>query len=301
MSDLPQRLYQTKLTLLAVIFAVVGIALMILAHNGPSGLFSNLPIGEIGSGLFTTGVIGVALQYLDERDAEERGSARLRRVLREEAPAIRDAVVDGFAFSPTALTQVTSPEVLSRVVENSLAVQLADAELARAAQAQLLQAAMTPAGRYQDSRLTVRLGLSPSARHLRAVIRREYHFIPSESALRFACVENRDEYSDLLRDPETAEVWRMRASEGLRASDEQAFRVTSVELEGDALPVRRTERKGAQVYTCRLPMAVQPAPVHLAYELEVLLPRDEHSLYFDFGRPTNGLAIEATVASRRVV
>ena len=88
-------------------------------------------MADIGSALFTTGLIVIAFEYIDQEDAEVRANQRLRKILRQEAPAIRDAVVDGFAFAPDSLTNVASPETLDKIVENCLAIQLGDQALAK--------------------------------------------------------------------------------------------------------------------------------------------------------------------------
>ena len=294
MSDLPQRLYQTKLTLLAVLFVVAGIGLLVLAHDSHASLLRLLPVSDIGSGLFTTGLIGVALQYLDARDADERASERLRRVLTDTAPQIRDSVIDAFAFSPEALTAVTSPEVIDHVIQNCLAEQLSDPQLADELRHRLLTSAMTLGDRRSDTRLSVSLGKGPSRELLRVTVRRSYRFIPPPiGSLRFASVASRDEYDTLLRDPESAEVWRMRIQDGLDAGDEAAFALTSVELDGETLPFKRSTRKGAQVFSTRLPQTDDPSAVrHLAYSFDLLVPRTKHCLFFDFARPTLGLEVE---------
>ncbi|MYS21214.1 MULTISPECIES: hypothetical protein [unclassified Streptomyces] len=87
-------------------------ALTLLAHwssaHSSSSWLSDLPVMNIGSALFTTGLIAIFFEYVDEADAEVRPE-RLRKVLVEEAPATRDAVVDGFAFAPDSLRNVASP------------------------------------------------------------------------------------------------------------------------------------------------------------------------------------------------
>jgi hypothetical protein len=85
---------------------------------------------EFGAALFTTGLIVVAFEYLDREDAEARAMQRFRTVLREQAAAIRDAVIKGFAFSPDALTDVASPATLDKIVRNCLAIRLGDKDLA---------------------------------------------------------------------------------------------------------------------------------------------------------------------------
>jgi hypothetical protein len=81
-----QRLYKTKLAFLATIFSVGGIALLVLADgaNHQHGLawLNQLPIADLGSVLFTTGLVVIAFEYLDSKDSEERATRRLRRILR---------------------------------------------------------------------------------------------------------------------------------------------------------------------------------------------------------------------------
>src|SRR5580765_8955601 len=101
MHDLLHRLYRTKLVLLATILLFAGLALLIFGHwvQHAAGWqwLSDWPLVDIGSGLFTTGLLGVAWQYVDGKDSEVRDTERLRRVLAESAPAMRDAVIRGFA------------------------------------------------------------------------------------------------------------------------------------------------------------------------------------------------------------
>jgi hypothetical protein len=277
-----------------------GIAVMVLARN--AGLVPRLgflPLTDLGSALFTTGVIGVALQYLDARDAEERATARLQRVLIDSAPAIRDAVIDGFAFSPEALTSVTSPAVLQQIVRNCLALQLQDAAMAAELHGELLEQAMAPDQRYSDSRLSVVIGKGPASAPdmLRVSLHREYRCLLSQPALRFSFVTAADEYAALLRDPETTEVWRVSDPAHLTSANTVgAFHVTDVALDGQPHEVRRSGRRGLRTYACQLDEPVDESGPHfLSYSYEVLVPRNKHSLFFDFGRPTRGLAFDLEV------
>lgn len=156
-----QRLYRTKLALLATVATVVGIALMVLAHwaAGHAGWswFNGLPVLDIGSALFTTGLIAIFFEYIDQADAETRANQRLRKVLSEEAPSIRDAVVDGFAFAPEALTNVASPKTLDRIVENCLSIRLGDKELAADAYQDLREQIIGAKQRWEDAHVAVSL------------------------------------------------------------------------------------------------------------------------------------------------
>lgn len=61
---------------------------------------------------------------------EGADTERLRRVLTESAPAIRDAVIDGFAFGKEDLARVSNAETLDNVIRNSLALRLGDKDFA---------------------------------------------------------------------------------------------------------------------------------------------------------------------------
>lgn len=134
MRDVLDQLYQTKLQLLAVLSTVGGVALLLLARwaeaTAEVSWLATLPLTDIGSALFTTGLLAVAFEYIDRRDGDERANQRLRQVLREEAPTVRDAVVDGFTFNADSLKNVASPELLNRIARNALALRLGDQALA---------------------------------------------------------------------------------------------------------------------------------------------------------------------------
>ncbi|ABW12085.1 hypothetical protein Franean1_2656 [Parafrankia sp. EAN1pec] len=156
-----QRLYRTKLTLLAVILTVLGVALLALGQYSALATTAPwlawLPLSELGSTFFGSGLIVVAFEYINERDADERANERLRRILREEVPAIRDAVVGGFAFAPNALVDVASPETLDRVVRNTLAIQLGDQALADDLYTDLRRQVAASTERRRDTRVSVSL------------------------------------------------------------------------------------------------------------------------------------------------
>ena len=165
MRDLLDQLYKTKLQLLAVLSTVGGIALLLLARwtetVADASWLTNLPLTDLGSALFTTGLLAVAFEYLDRKDGDERANQRLRQVLREEAPAIRDAVVDGFAFNADALKNVASPELLDRIVSNALALRLGDPALAHDAYTDLRDQVIRAPELPRQPRRSTMDGLSP--------------------------------------------------------------------------------------------------------------------------------------------
>jgi hypothetical protein len=167
MHDSLQRLYRTKLALLATLLLFVGLGLLIFAHWAQHAAgwhwLTNWPIQDIGSGLFTTGLLGVALQYFDGRDSEVRATERLERVLAAAAtPAMRDAVIDSFAFEPDDLARVATPETLDKIVTTGLAVRLGDASFAEEIYDDLRQQAIGIPERLHDARVSIRLSMDRS-------------------------------------------------------------------------------------------------------------------------------------------
>lgn len=115
------RLRQTKAALLAVALTLLGILLIML--NGwvtPMDLGSwnwlhALPIGELGGTFFGAGLLSTLFEYTFSRDQEESMVERFRSIIREQAPAMRDAVIEGFAIHPEDLQRVANPDLLDDI------------------------------------------------------------------------------------------------------------------------------------------------------------------------------------------
>src|SRR5580765_1600597 len=206
MHDTLHRLYRTKLALLAVLLLFLGLALLIFGHwitNQASWHWlTNWPIIDIGSGMFTTGLLGVALQYVDGRDSELRDTERLKRVLAEATPAMRDAVINGFAFEPDDLARVATPEVLDQIVRNGLSLRLGDAGFARDIYDDLQQQAIAVPERLHDARISVHLSPLPMGRGTPngrtplfvVTVRWESSLHPKYRNRRFSAVSDIDEF-----------------------------------------------------------------------------------------------------------
>jgi hypothetical protein len=295
-----QRLYQTKLQLLATLLVFAGFIMLVVGHWASrttlGSWLQDLPVTEIGSTLFTSGLLTIALTYIDREDAEARATERLRTVLRDEAPAIRDAVYDGLAFHPDVLTDV-APEKLDQVIRNALAVRLGDEALAADVYADLHRQVVRAPERWRDARASVTLSPwsdgptdGPDAM-LVATVSWEYRTTPASAQRRFTCVSDRSEYRRLV-DEGKESVWFFRPAAGIAAADKQAYELVQFTVDGAALPIRRSERAGRQAYSVEL------APEHLGYEVKiahtyrVLVRKHGHLLYLDVAKPTRGLHVE---------
>ena len=119
-----QRLYQTKLALMATVATFVGIAMQVISYwldpaTRSSWLVSNL--GGLGAGLLGIGLLGVLFQYVGDQDNERSALRRTRIVLAELVPELRDAVIQGFAFNAEDMARVANPWCLTRSPRTSSA------------------------------------------------------------------------------------------------------------------------------------------------------------------------------------
>ncbi len=303
MRNLLDQLYKTKLQLLAVICTVSGIATLVLARGVDASTtahwLGNLPLTDIGSALFTTGLLAIAFEYIDRKDADERATQRLRTVLREEAPAIRDAVYDSFAFNAPALKNIASPDTITKIIQNGLALQLKDDDLARSVYDDLRQQVIETAERRYDVHVSVALAPwqdgPPTGRGAMfiATIRWQYRVTNAGPTMRFACVSDPDEYRELLRDPTSTTAWYFEPITGLDGSSPETFELLQCTVDGTARPIRRTKRKGSQLFTVGIDNPANAATERtISYTYRVLIQQNSHMLFLDLPRPAHGLQVE---------
>ncbi|WP_117210584.1 hypothetical protein [Allorhizocola rhizosphaerae] len=297
------RLYKTKLALLAWIALAVGAGLLLLAAWAPSvdswAWIARLPVATIGETLLGIGLIAIIFEFISRQDAEERDNERLRTILREEAPAIRDAVVEGFAFTPESLTNVASPETLDRVVENCLALRLGDRTLAAEVYSDIRKQVVQAPTRCFDAKVGITLTpwsggpkTGPGSM-FEATIRWEYEVEPLTTPMRFSCVSNEQEYRELLQDPTSTTTWYFAPSSQLDAASPEVFELLHFSVDGHEQRIRRTSRKGAQVYTVQAGPELEAKNRHkVSYAFRVLVRREGRLLHLDIGRPTRGLNLQ---------
>lgn len=299
-----QRLYKTKLTLLAVITGVVGIALLVLAQwidtNPRSRALRVLPMRAVGGGVFTTALVVYAFTYLDKRDAEARAMEQLDVAIKRNVSAIRDSVIDGFAAAPESLTSVAAPAVLDHVIENCLAIQLDDKQLAHDVYADIKAQVLHSQVRQRDLKISVSLApwdKGPAAgagSMFVATVSYEYRVVPVDSTLRFSCVSDLSEYRDLSQDPRSTLAWYFEPIAGLDAASSEAFMLLHVTVDGVTRPVRHSARGRNQFFTAAVePDAVAVGKeVTVAYTFSTLVQRHGHLLHLDIAAPTKGLHVE---------
>lgn len=301
MHDPLQRLYRTKLALLATILTAAGLGLLLaerwLRATGTMPWLQAWPLTDLGSALFTTGLVVVAFEYVDGQDSEERATARLHRVIQSEAPAIRDAVIDGFAFKQDDLARVATPETLDQIIRNSLALRLGDATFAEEIYTDIRDQAIRASERWHDAKIAIRLSMdrgSERAPRFVVTVRWDYTVVPRQATRRFAAVSDKDEYRELAQDPAATSAWYIRPTSGIEAGARESFELVQFSVDGEARPVRRSARKDGQVYSVNIGKDTVEAgqPVDISYTYRTLTSQRGHLLHFDIEQPTRGIDIE---------
>ena len=297
------RLRKTKATLLAVALTLAGILLIML--NGwvaPMDLGSwnwlhALPIGELGGTFFGAGLLSTLFEYTFSRDQEESMIKRFRSIIREQAPTMRDAVIEGFAIHPEDLRRVANPDLLDDIAANVMSLRLGDDQFARELYADIRDQAIRAAERWYDVQVHVQLS-SALERNTRGIplfdvtVEWEYTTIPSAPTRRFVCTSDRAEYNELRDDIPATSTWFMTPRPGMDAASKDAYELLELTVDGKPQSIRRTARKSSQVYSVRLADAAQDGkPVRIRQVFRTLTTTYGHLLNFELPQPARNMAL----------
>lgn len=312
MHDPLQRLYRTKLVLLATLLLFGGLALLVFGHwvqhVASWRWLANWPILDIGSGLFTTGLLGVALQYFDGQDSEVRATQRLERVLTAAAPAMRDAVIDGFAFQPEDLARVATPQTLDQIVTNGLAIRLGDADFAADVYRNLKELAIDVPERLYDARISIRLSMDRGTAKGRApllvtTVRWEFEVIPKYATRRFLCLSDLQEFRELDQETAATSAWYIKARPGVDAGARETFELVDFTVDGISRPIRRSAKAGSQAYSASIGKEhlVEPKVVTIGYTYRTIANAEGRLIQLRVDQPTRGLAVELDYSDTNIV
>jgi hypothetical protein len=295
------RLYKTKLALLAVLLMVSGVSLLflpLLLANVPAWpqVLSTL-VSELGSALFIGGLFSVAVYYIDREDAEERAMHRLRTIFKEQAPALRDSMLDTFATDAETLKKVASEATLDGIVRNSLAIQLGDARLANDLYDDVRQQVIRSGERWRDVQVSVSLAqwaegpTNGSGTLFEATIRWEYRTTLHGSLQRFSCVSDLDEYRQLLEDPTSTLAWYFEPVGDQTAASPEVFELIQFSVGGKVCAMRRGKRARSQTFVVDTKDFVGHDTT-VSYTYRVLVQRHSHVLQLDIAKPSKGLKVQ---------
>ena len=297
------RLRRLKAALLAVSLTLAGILLMMLnAWLAPLRLgdwqwLHALPLGELGGTLFGAGLLSTFFEYTFRRDQEAHTLARFRQIIREEAPAMRDAVVEGFAIHPEDLKRVATPELLDDIAANVMALRLGDEQFAREIYRDIRDQAIRAAERWYDVSVRVRLSTAVERSTagtplLDVTVEWEYTTVPSGSERRFACVSDRAAYNALVMDTPITTTWLMTPRPGMDAASRRCFELLSFTVDGEEMPIRRTEHEGGQTYIVDTSVSTAGNPVRIRHVYRTVTPAWGHRIYVELPQPARGFSFD---------
>ena len=231
---LHHRLRCLKAALLAVSFTLAGILLMMLnawltpLQLGDWQWLHALPLGELGGTLFGAGLLSTFFEYTFRRDQERAVTERFRQTIREEAPALRDAVIEAFRFDRQDVVRIATPELLDDLARTSLGLRFGDPAFGREVYADIRHQAMAAEERWYDARVDATLGI-PRGRSTAPTpffdlrVRWEYTVTPRHRFRKFAVVSDRQRYDQLVAERGETSVWYRRPVPGLAVSDPEVF------------------------------------------------------------------------------
>ncbi|AKU18205.1 hypothetical protein [Luteipulveratus mongoliensis] len=304
MADSDHQLLRSKMALIGVLFAVLGIFFISLSR-WLTGLdleawdwLHSIPFSELGATLFGIGVVGTAYDYYTRKEEEENATRRLRRTLKDEAPVMRDAVIEAFATRPEDLRRVATPELLDDLATNAMGLRLGDAQFAREIYTDVRDQAIRAAERWHDVDVRIRISTAVDrstrgAPLFDVLVQWEYTTVPSHAVRRFACVSDRDEYLDLLDDVPATSCWFMTPRPGLDASSRASFELLSFSVNGEERAIRRSARKTGQTYSARIgdDLVEAAEPVRIKHLFRVVTPQSGHRLFFELAQPSRDVKL----------
>lgn len=303
--SLSHRLRRLRAALLAVSLTLAGVLLIMLGSWLPSvalgewGWLAALPLGELGGVLFGAGVLGTLFEYSLRKGQEEATLRQLGRVIQEQAPALRDAVIQGFRFDTADLRRVATPELLDAVAENSLGLRFGDATFGREVYRQIRDQAVRAAERWRDVRIVLRVSGIPERSTegtplFNVTVQWEYTVVPAHTVHHFACVSDREEFHDLISQGPATSAWFMAPRPGMAAHRRESFELLRYSVDGRPCPIRRSQRATGQSYRVRLDEAVVMAgrPVRVSYVYRTVTPVSGHMLFLSIDQPAKGISVQ---------
>ena len=303
--SLHARLRKTKAAFLATALTLAGILLIMLngwlasLNLGDWSWLHALPLGELGGTLFGAGLLGTLFEYSFRKDQEAATTRQFRQIIHDEAPAMRDAVIEGFRFNTEDLRRIATPRLLDDLAETSLGMRFGDVAFGREVYGDIKHQAITAEERWYDARVDATLGI-PRVRSIAPnpffdlLVRWEYTVVPKHRFRKFAVVSDRQRYDQMVAERGETSVWFKPAGTKLDVTDLDNFALIEFAVDGEPLKITRTTDEHGQVYTVDIGEAVVEAeqPVVMSFTYRSRLRRDGHMVHFDVDRPTKGFELE---------
>ena len=301
--SLPHRLRRAKAALLAVSLTLTGILLIMLngwlssLNLGDWAWLHALPLGELGGTLFGAGLLGTLFEYSFRKDQEAATTRQFRQIIHDEAPAMRDAVIEGFAIRPEDLKRVANPELLDAIAANVMALRLGDEQFAREIYADIRDQAIRAVERWHDVEVRIRLSSALERSTVGTplfdlTVEWEYTTVPAGPVRRFASTSDRAEYRELLLDVPATSPWFMQSRFGVDAASRGCYELLELTVDGRPQSFRRSARRTGQVYTVTLDEAAMSGEeVRIRQTFRVVTPASGHRIYVELPQPARDVSL----------
>lgn len=178
-----------------------------------------------------------------------------------------------------------------------MALRLGDEQFAREIYTDIRDQAIRAAERWYDVEVRIRLSSalerSTNGTPLFDVtVEWEYTTMPSSATRRFACVDNREEYTDLREDLPATSAWMMAPRPGMNASSKESYELLEFTVDGRPQTIRRATRKSGQTYTVHLDAKSRTGEaVRLRQIFRTITPCWGHRLFFELPQPARNMAL----------
>ena len=299
------RLRRIKAALLAVSLTLAGILLIMLAawlnhlDLGTWNWLHSFPLTELGGTLFGAGLLSTLFEYTFRRDQEESTVARFRQTIHDEAPTLRDALIEAFRFDRDDLRRIATPELLDDLARTSLGLRFGDPAFGQEVYADIKHQAIAAEERWYDARVDATLGI-PRVRSTAPysffdlTVRWEYTVVPRHRFRKFAVVSDRQRYEELVAQRGETSVWYRRPTPGFDVSDPTVFTLEQFTIDGVDVAFQRHADSTSQVYVVDLGEEVIRAgePVVVAFRFRTTVSREGRSFHLGIDRPTKDLDVE---------
>lgn len=298
-----RRIRNLKTALLALSLTILGVTLIGFGVwlNTASGAslppwLGVVPFGELGGILVGAGLLGSLFESTFRRDQQEATTEQFRQIIREEAPALRDAVVDGFAVNPEDLKRVANPALLDSIASNALGLRLGDETFAGELYGQIRDQAIAARERWVDASVDVKLSTAVERSTngtplLDVVLEAEYTTTPAFLARQFACAGTEDDLASLVGNPDSAMTWKMRPGHGLDPSSVRHFELVEFTVDGEQCPIQRVARRKGQVFTVQLPDGADERSARIRYVIKLATAASGHRFFVRLPQPTKDMSL----------
>ncbi len=298
MKHLFDRLERLRVVLSGLVLTGFGIGLLAIERAlSPEGWIRHVPLNELGGILVGAGLLGIWLDHLFRSEQREAEEFRLRQILHDHAPIMRDAVLDAFAANHNDLKRVATSETLDRLISNSLALRLDDQSFAEDIFTDLKTQAIDSAERWVDASLSIDIspmsGADAQADYLDITVRWEYTTTPAHPTRRFVCLSDKTEYAELAKTGTNTSAWYLAPDDRFDARDRRAYELLKFSVDGTQRAIRRSTRASHQNYDVDIGTEVieRGSPVRISYSYRVVSPISAGLVFFDVEQPTKDLDI----------